>query len=65
MYKKLNNLLITLLITITSYIFNDDPNSDKEFIKLNFWGRYKFFLKQLNTKEVKNLLNELHKKDKS
>jgi len=39
-------ITMILLVTIMSYIFCDDPNPDPEFMKLSFWGRYKYFKQQ-------------------
>jgi hypothetical protein len=36
-----------LIVTITSYIFCDDPNPPPEFQRLSFWGRLMFYKKQL------------------
>jgi len=48
---KFLKFLLLPLITVTSYIFNDDPNPDPEFMKLSFMGRMKFYYQQIDEEE--------------
>lgn len=46
--KKIHKILLLPILTVVSYIFNDDPNPDPEFMKLSFLGRMKYYYKQIN-----------------
>lgn len=48
--KDLPKVILVPLITILSYLINDDPYPDKEFMKLSFFGRMKYYYDQLREK---------------
>jgi len=45
--KKEYRILLIPIITIASYLINDDPNPDPEFMKLSFVGRMKHYYRQI------------------
>jgi hypothetical protein len=45
--KKIHEVLLIPLITVASYIFCDDPTPDPEFEKLSFYGRMRYYFKQI------------------
>ena len=41
------NWIKCFVVTCASYIFADDPTPKPDFDKLDFWGRFNFYMKQL------------------